>query len=224
MSSLNSFYTPIVKGRDDANQPKFNIWTILFVTVTIIFIGLLIYLLIRQSQRKKRIGSGSLGGSTPLGCNNTNECDTKSVCENGVCRKLPGESCDGGNQCTQGNDCIGNKCIPISQGELGEECNNLELQCMDNLLCVNNVCKSQVGGRCTTDNNCERPSTGCVDNTCVSANPGMLTGTCKTGDVCNQGLVCQMRMLGKSCRLESGQVCKDSSECQSMNCMRGVCT
>ena len=227
MSTLNLADGPIIKGRDLDDQLKFNIWIFLIVVISIVFIVLLTFLIIRESQKKKGTGGGSGGGSNPRGCSNSNECDQGLICENNVCRKLPGIACSGGNQCVSNHSCIDGTCQPVQMGQLNDMCNGREQLCASNLLCVNNVCTAQVGGYCDKDIECASPSTGCVNNRCVQASAGMLTGSCLPNNMCNTGLVCQQttveQITSSSCRLQSGQICLDDDECNSGVCMSGRC-
>lgn len=148
--------------------------------ILLILIGLVIWLLVRQTGTATTPTGKKLGES----CTSTSECNTGLICSSGnlplatpgvisVCKVAPGGVCAVSADCSTGFGCSNGICVS-NLGRLNAPC-----PCDTGFTCINNVCKANTGGICTIDSDCANGT--CVNGMCMvnpAPNPNPTPPTC----------------------------------------------
>lgn len=97
--------------------------------------------------------------------------------------------------------------------------------CSNNLVCdiTKKVCKSSIGGNCSTLDDCVTGAVSCNKGICTSESNIGLNGNCGVNSECDTGLECQNTV----CKSKIGSTCTMLSDCISIadNCSTdGKCT
>lgn len=173
-----------------------------------------------SDKPKQQPSTGPAGFLQP--CSTVIECVTGLVCDNNVCKKVLGGSCETISDCSsEANTCINGLCIVAGTGDVNEP-----PPCMEGLTPNdNNICKLLPGQTCETDIECI--SFVCDDNKCkesLKIGEKCLPEQCETQLHCSSGF-CQSDNVETG---EEGSFCRsfkiegDFPRCNTDNlCIRG---
>jgi hypothetical protein len=193
------------------------IWGIIALILLLIIIGLVIWLLVRNSN------TNSNKAGVNQACNTSADCNGGLVCSviNGitgmtgsvggvnvgvvavgggrVCKVAYGGVCSANTDCASGQSCMNGVCS-TTLGTQGKAC-----PCDSGFTCVSNVCRAIVGQACMSNTDC---STGiCMNNICM---PRGTTGM--SGSTGNTG--CWDSRSGCDSNSRSGYDSSDSRHCR----------
>ena len=180
---------------------------------------------------------GSCIGTGAIDCDDANSCTTDFCDPMAGCTHVPGQgSCDDGNPCSWGDQCLAGKCIggkPVEcddanactddscdpQSGCTHSANNAQCDdlnaCTTDDHCANGQCVSEQPTECDDDNHCTTdiclPQGGCqyVHNSVP----------CNDGDACTNGDKCA---IGQ-CVAGAPVQCNDGNPCTADSCLDGVC-
>ena len=154
------------------------IWGIVALILILIVIGLIIWLLLRQSTTvKKNLNQSctisteceaglycdtallNMRGMNTMNIINTINGMTGTIPPIGVCKIISGGKCNVNVDCGNGQVCNNNICsVPL--GNLGQAC-----PCANGFTCLGNICKIIPGGACRVNSDCS--SNICSNNVCL---------------------------------------------------------
>lgn len=150
-------------------------------------------------------------------CDHLNVCKPGLTCFNGKCKRPEGAACSAKSDCGSYLSCAGGKC---KASRTGEKCESSR-ECVGGLYCASKdgVCKvpSFRGETCDEEAACF--NTKCYEGKCQLH---AFQTTCqKEGSDCDDNLVC----AGGKCqyRLQEGEPCESSVECEIGLCTDGAC-
>ncbi|EFC48157.1 hypothetical protein NAEGRDRAFT_78595 [Naegleria gruberi] len=156
----------------------------------------------------------------------------RAQCFSGRCirygTRLPGDSCDYGNQCLGGrcdlntNKCITNVLYTASQGErCGVTFDSLTVTCKkdSNLRCLPE--RIQTGTTFSSFSYCYAPKTVALGKSCITTD-----NTTRTYDTCedNSQMFCNSTLGICVAKLADGSYCDTHAQCKSGDCLNNVCT
>ncbi len=158
-------------------------------------------------------------GNTPTGglCNDTKDCKVNDTCENGICKRVDGQTCTDTAECASGY-CIGDLCTNRGNASTGDAC-TVDEDCLVTHACVSEVCKLNDGESCFGFTGSDCLSGICFGDACIARGDVGTGGPCiDTGD-CQLGNICVV----DTCLLDDGGMCTLRTECASGYCVDGTC-